>query len=106
MSESVIFPSGWVLFGYGISDGSVVILASKEMSEAELRVLEPPAVGPWSLISRLSMDLRRYVLTHAPTYGEALRRLFDFWDPDVPADAEPALPAAVPALSSAFQETQ
>lgn len=97
----------WVMLGVPRPDGSVMIFASVELRDAELRHevddLDLEALSrdrdwrvPWARRRFfLTVELKTYVMAHGATYAEALARLMREWSPEqAAAEVEPrrALP--------------
>lgn len=98
MTEMYLTP-GWVILGAESPDNHpdrrVTVVASQKLTQAELvkrlpeyaRHLKYEPVGmtaeikpePWDL----TMVLEDLTVVMAPTYAEALQRLFTAWSPDV-----------------------
>jgi hypothetical protein len=81
----------WLLFGFQNGDGTVTIIASRELDEAELEhQLEPyPDFGfsrrLWEMdrqYYRISARMFQFVLITAATYQEAFSKLFQDWKPE------------------------
>lgn len=97
----------WVILGVKQWNGNgYAVVASKELSRAELTVLieTPPVVQYGPLLYRgadrvrgvdLTVRMKNYVMTWGATYADALANLMRFWAPDddAPALASPAPPA-------------
>jgi hypothetical protein len=85
------FPSpNWVILGVTVEDG-VMVVASTTLTEAVLRyqVTELEAVqefmsirAPMSRHMRIETGMHNMVMIRERTYGRALRRLWELWDPD------------------------
>lgn len=79
-------PTSWMIIGqpWTGEDGGVILLASNQLGE---RV---DVHSEWTLRSgksiELRMDLGGYLLVQAPTFAEALAKLFGTW---TPGEAEP-----------------
>lgn len=80
----------WVMVGTTQPDGTVVILASTDLSQAELRHETEwlwDDLGPRRLHRlafswcELTVRMGTYVMASGSTYEEALRRLFEHWSP-------------------------
>jgi hypothetical protein len=78
----------WVMVGGPLPDGSVRIIASKELSEVELRTrvehtVYRKGIGPVAEQHFLmTCDMGSYLMVHAPTYADAFQHLFTQWSPD------------------------
>ncbi len=78
----------WVMFGTPWSGGKVALLASKELTEAEL-VREVEEITDWydnpireePVRMELTVAMRTYTMVVADTYEQALKTLFDTWSP-------------------------
>lgn len=90
----------------GQSDGKFYIIASKTLTQAELRweadYLEPLYFGAGRMLDRqfytLTAEMRDITMTVGDSYAEAFRTLFDEWSPE---PDRPALPAPVRAITAA-----
>lgn len=80
----------WVMLGSPAEqpDGSqgVVLVASTQLNSAELSMeliaTAGDLLGQWPLPKYMvSADMREYVLIFAKDYGEAMRYLFEQWQP-------------------------
>lgn len=82
----------WVMCGLPSGDGRVMILASTELSQAELEaqrdhfeLIDPyDAFGPiypGPTRYTLRIDMNRFVIVVADTYEQAFRSLFEQWSP-------------------------
>ncbi len=80
----------WVLLGIQRPDGTVMVLGSTSLSEAELRVqadlfedpFDPFRVVPAPSRNTLTAQFRQGAMAIGRTYAEAIRTLFDTFDPD------------------------
>lgn len=86
----------WVILGARNTPNGVTVMASRLLQYMQL---------DWEMryhdaSPELSMQLRmgNLVIVEAPTYGEALRRLFEQFDPET--SSQPALPAAVTGIEA------
>lgn len=92
-------PPDFVVFGVPLDDGTVMLYASNELSEIELRhevenafleeeyhLFSPPVDHFF-----LSTQMRSIVVIHAINYAAAFRALMDSWQPP-PRKREPLLP--------------
>jgi hypothetical protein len=82
----------WVMIGIGQPDGSVSLVASKEMTRAELEyetdTEEVRSWGSWeplrvqtTAVYRLTAEMRAWVWITAPDYASAFATLFEQWQP-------------------------
>lgn len=78
----------------------VMLIASSELTEVELQVVyeenfapiwQERAYEPPNRTVALTASMRRYVIVYGATYAEALRKLFEHWDP-ADRSSQPALP--------------
>jgi hypothetical protein len=88
----------WVMIGIHAPDSSVFIIASKELTSAELTAeadtmdimsgwyTETVRVDVVRMRYLLSCDMRSYVIVHAPNYGAAFQHLFQQWSPEAPTN--------------------
>lgn len=83
----------FVILGVPNPDGGVLIVASKELSQAELESTADE-LDMWEVGRRLRMSRTTYTLTAqmrsihmviGPDYGSALRTLFEQWTPPTEA---------------------
>jgi hypothetical protein len=84
----------WVMLGVSNADGTVRLIASKELTRAELEYeadyeeihslwsLEPPRMVQTSAVYRLTAELRTWVLITAVDYPAAFDALFGQWAPE------------------------
>lgn len=94
----------WVILGARVGPGGVVLVASSDLIDAELRETRPEPLELWQIPKWvqedpaivLSTKMRRCVMVCGATYEEALRRLFQTWTPEAshPAIGTPAGPVA------------
>jgi hypothetical protein len=114
VSESIAYMlPDWVILGTAERDGGVVIYASTDLAEAELRVVERSDLsdgwpGPREAFARasrvdhvvMSTKMKTYIWVRGATYRDALRTLFEQWEPkrqERPAvGPQPALPQPDP----------
>ncbi|MGW6698835.1 hypothetical protein [Nocardia sp. NPDC055049] len=88
----------FVILGAPHPEGGVIVLASKELTQAELRteLNEDELFGGYGYDRRigsvlrdyrttLSTELRGYTMVLADTYGQAMANLFEQWTPPEPA---------------------
>lgn len=94
----------FVMVGVTIDEG-VMLLASNELTEAELNVERDivrdfPGSRQMVVNERytLSAEMRRYVTIIAPTYAEAFATLFKTWSPE--RGEQVGIPAAQSAIGS------
>jgi hypothetical protein len=95
----------WVMCGMAGPAGGVRLLASKDMTHAELSAdYDWADIGPWSppmLRSRritLTSGLKTFIVIDAPDYPSAFRALFEQW---TPGPGERAALAGIPAIEAA-----
>lgn len=90
----------FVILGAPRPEGGVVVLASKELTQAELTTKltnEDELFGGFDPIgsvvpdyrTTLSTELRGYSIVMADTYGEAMAKLFAQWTPPAPGGSRP-----------------
>lgn len=88
----------FVILGAPRPEGGVVVLASKELTQAELRteLLDSDDLFGDRITTRLrdyrtmlSTELRGYNIVMADTYGEAMAKLFAQWTPPAPGGSRP-----------------
>ena len=92
-AENISFPRpDWVMCGAQNPDGRVRLLASKELTQAELREeMEYPDlpyperlfVNPFDVTQRffLTAQMRSFTIIDAPDYPAAFKSLFEGWSP-------------------------
>lgn len=107
MSNSVYMRPDWVILGVDNPPNGVFIIASSDLTVAELRAVRdewsewPPNDGLFvratSSVYELETTMRRYVWIQGTTYADAIRRLFEQWTPDqarrVAIGDQPGLPS-------------
>lgn len=101
----------WVMLGASMVDGSVMLLASKELTYGELegevdeveldRSMRYGTLAP-SMRYRVRADMKTFVLITAPDYERAFAHLFTQWKPErarrgALTASPPALPGDTPA---------
>lgn len=85
-------PPDWVMCGMPLPDGRVRLIASNQMTHAELSVKqdypyvwdespEPFTIGPITRTITLTSGMRTYVMIEADDYPAAFRALFEQWRP-------------------------
>lgn len=92
----------WVMLGIPSSDGRVVLMASKELTQAELSMeaeVDPFdwRLDPYRIVNPIrryfvTAEMKTYVIIVANTYGAALTTLMRQWQPDQQRGQRPALP--------------
>jgi hypothetical protein len=85
--DTIPYPD-FVIVGSPAADGGVVLLASQELNDAELRAEVPlPDVTAWPALAApkpryfITAQMRTYVIIWAPDYPAAWRSLFEHWAP-------------------------
>jgi hypothetical protein len=88
----------FVLFGIANPAGGVVLFASGDLVQASLErkagdlfPVFPGFVAPLApeVRTTLFVEMRKFTMIYAATYGEALRRLMESWQPPEPQRALP-----------------
>lgn len=83
----------WVMLGVGQPDGGVALIASKELTRAELEYeasfedicsygLWAPLRVQTTAVYRLTAEMREWVFITAPDYETAFSTLFGQWRPE------------------------
>lgn len=80
----------WVMFGATMPDGTVRLIASKELTEAELRTKAAQEITSWHhrdpvgviYAHTLTCKMSNYVLIAAQDYPSAFQHLFMTWSPE------------------------
>lgn len=80
----------FVIVGGRLPDGSVAVLATDQLTYAEITT-EPS----FEINYRLSVGMRSWTVAYGTDYPSALAELFSRWKPPTPA-AQQQLPAATP----------
>ena len=79
----------WVILGDGQTDGGVMVLASTQLTRAELEMvherhqyLEPLESFRFNHQRiTLAIEMGKFVIIVAPDYPTAMKRLFEQWEP-------------------------
>lgn len=83
----------WVVLGQPDLDGGVIVIASTELTRAQLemeREMDEDWNGymfrlvPGAPTYRITCEMRRYVVIKAATYADAFAHLSKTWNPDQP----------------------
>jgi len=100
-------PPDFVIVGTPLPDGRVRIVASKDLSEAELKYearmqdvysgsqfggydsLDPVTSVTTRTVWTMSTVMLKFTMIDAPDYGTALRHLMDMWKGSYTADRRP-----------------
>lgn len=94
----------WVITGSTMPDGSVMLMASTELTKAEIEMRRQEHLfSGWDDFARefsprvtLAVEMKECVIVTAPTYQEALQILFGKWRPQRWPDSPPELDGPQP----------
>lgn len=86
MSAPVDLSPDFAIVGVTLNTGRVQVLASKDLTRAELRAIRVRDTYDFTAPMRirgifLTTEMKHYVIVDADSYPDAFRKLFDIWSP-------------------------